>query len=136
MKFRRRKYEEWGPPVLLASARTGHGMEKVSVCCAARFCFFVSSFALVYLLPQVIETMNKFHSVMFENGVIPHKRITQAKHWMWQSVKDQLWARLASDPAVKERAAQYETDLEKGTVSPRMAARDLLGIFLKESTTA
>lgn len=131
MKFRRRKYEEWGPPVMLASARTGDGLDKVIV----RLCHLRSKHTSNNpnhaCLQQVLQQINHFHTVMFENGVLQHKRVTQAKHWMRQAIRDQLWNLLEHHPEVKIRAAQYDADMEKGTVTPRKAARELLHIFLK-----
>ena len=87
---------------------------------------------LTWATHQAVEKINLFHATMFENGVLEQKRIAQTQHWMWQSLQDQIWTLLKLEPSVKELAKDFESQMARGTMTPRAAARTLLDTFLSK----
>ena len=103
MSFLRQRMEGWEkPPVLLVSAKTGNGMDILwnEIC--------------------------RFREVTISNGELMAKRQRQATYWMWKHVRDLIMARTKSDPILRERAAVMKLALQRGQVSPRVAASEML----------
>jgi LAO/AO transport system kinase len=103
MHFMRSRVEGWeAPPVLLASAITKDGFSKVW------------------------EEICKYRRIMTDNGELDRRKGKQARYWMWNHVQDLISLRIKSDSRIGAMANDVEMALDQGTVSPRVAASDLL----------
>mmetsp|Transcript_27573 Transcript_27573/g.81108 ORF Transcript_27573/g.81108 Transcript_27573/m.81108 type:complete len:226 (+) Transcript_27573:1036-1713(+) len=103
MHYLRQRIEGWGtPPVIMASAKTGDGMDELW----AEIC--------------------RFRDITTSNGQLAAKRRTQARYWMWKHVRDMIVAQTKSDPALRKKAETIEHHLEQGLIPPRVAASELL----------
>jgi LAO/AO transport system kinase len=67
------------------------------------------------------------------SGALDARRRGQACESMWSEVTDTLTERVREDPAVRERVAALEADVESGVCSPAAAAHKLLGALRSES---
>jgi LAO/AO transport system kinase len=111
MKFQRQRYQNWGPPpVILTSAVTGDGIDKVwkEIC--------------------------KFRSAMIETNELQRKRQRQAKYWMWKNLQNLITAKTKEDAQLQKAAHDMELALLDGTITPRVAAAELLDSLLKHSS--
>ena len=95
----------WRPRVLTASARTGQGMDA----------FW--------------ETVEAHRTALTESGDFEARRRQQAREWMWNLVREGLERAFQEHPAVAERIAALEADVEAQRTTPAAAARELLGRF-------
>lgn len=103
LNFLRERIRGWKkPPVLLASAHTGEGVSTVwkEIC--------------------------RYRDVMLTNGELDAKRRRQSRYWMWRNVRELLSAKTKEDPALQEMAIRMERALDRGTLTPRVAASKLL----------
>jgi GTPase len=97
------KFDGWTPPVLLASAARGEGIDEV--------------WSAVARLRAHLES----------NGALDALRGDQAVAWLWAEVRDRVLQEFRDHPAVAARARELEADVRAGRISARAAADELLG---------
>lgn len=101
--FMRSRIDGWeSPPVLLASAHTSKGFT------------------------EVWDAICKYRQIMTDNGELDKRKAKQATYWMWKHVQDLISSRVKSNEEVGSMADGVESAVEKGLVSPRVAASDML----------
>jgi LAO/AO transport system kinase len=106
--FFKSRMEGWEtPPVLLASAETGYGLE------------------------QLWGDICRYRDVMTNNGYIQKRRAQQARYWMWKHVQELITAKIQSDENIRALATDLETALDQGFIAPRAAASELLRLSTK-----
>jgi LAO/AO transport system kinase len=93
---------EWRPPVVTYSALTGTGVASLW------------------------EVILDHHRRLTATGVLAARRREQQVKWMWALLEDRLRSRLASDPKLKTRLPQLERAVAEGTLSPALAADDIV----------
>jgi LAO/AO transport system kinase len=96
----------WRPPVLLVSARTGSGIEKVW------------------------ETVLEHRRVLGASGELEARRREQARAWLWTLVSEGLERALREHPAVAREIPRLEAEVQERKTTPAAAARALLEAFL------
>ncbi len=99
--------ERWAPRVLLASARSGEGVEEV--------------------WQMVLE----HRAALEEGGELAARRRRQALAWLWSLLEEGLREAFRAHPRVEERLGRLEADVEAQRSSPAAAARELLEAFSK-----
>ena len=67
--------------------------------------------------------------VLTEAGEFAEKRRRQQVDWTWTMVHDQILRRLADNPAVKDVRAEIESAVRAGTLTPALAAEQILAAF-------
>jgi LAO/AO transport system kinase len=95
----------WHPPVLLASARSGEGIEG----------FW--------------NDVLRHRELLGAAGEIEARRSRQARAWMWSLVEEALQARFRGDPGVARAIPRLEAEVAARKTTPGAAARALLAIF-------
>ena len=101
--FLRSRMTGWeSPPVLLASAETGHGFA------------------------EIWDEICKYRRIITDNGELEKRKAHQARYWMWKHVQDIISSRVKSDERVGAMVEDVENALCKGLVSPRVAASNIL----------
>ncbi|MFF2083166.1 methylmalonyl Co-A mutase-associated GTPase MeaB [Nocardia sp. NPDC058176] len=95
----------WRPPVLTMSGLEGVGLEK----------FW--------------DTVLEHRRVLTDAGEFAEKRRRQQVDWTWTMVHDQILRRLADNPNVKTMRAQVESAVRAGTLTPALAAEEILNAF-------
>jgi LAO/AO transport system kinase len=111
IRFFRHRDDGWDiPPVLLASAKTGEGMERVW------------------------DEIFRYRKIMMANGELQKKRQKQNLYWMHKTLRELIIARAKSDPILREKSQQLEMDLMTGIITPRAAAKDLVDSITRAST--
>ncbi|MET9211071.1 MULTISPECIES: methylmalonyl Co-A mutase-associated GTPase MeaB [unclassified Nocardia] len=95
----------WRPPVLTMSGLEGVGLDK----------FW--------------DTVLEHRRVLTDAGEFAEKRRRQQVDWTWTMVHDQILRRLADNPAVKSARAQIESAVRDGTLTPALAAEEILRAF-------
>ena len=108
LHFQRRKWDAWAPTVTLCSA-----IERTRVA-------------------DVWDEVLRCAQCLGDNGLLHLKRREQGRHWMWNSLEDQLVRTARASGAVQGAAAQLEEALVEGTMTPRSAAEVLLAQFFRE----
>ena len=97
----------WSPPVITYSALTGNGVAE--------------------LWAQVLAHKEK----MTASGELAVRRRQQQVKWMWTMLEERLTARLRSDPSVRTKLRQAETQVAAGKLAPTLAVEEiakLLGV--------
>lgn len=89
------------PPVLLVSAKTGHGIEALW------------------------DTITQYQQYALSSGHLVEKRQQQNRYWLWKYLQELVFETAAKDPRVKSRKAEIERSLDSGLVAPRVAATEL-----------
>ena len=97
--------EHWKPPVLLASALHGQGIDKVW------------------------QALLQYREAMTANGALQEKRQRQALDWMWQLIDNGLRHRFREHPAVKAALPATAETVANGTTTPTLAAHKLLNLM-------
>ncbi|MEV0062557.1 methylmalonyl Co-A mutase-associated GTPase MeaB [Nocardia sp. NPDC050718] len=95
----------WRPPVLTMSGLEGVGLDK----------FW--------------DTVLEHRRVLTDAGEFAEKRRRQQVDWTWTMVHDQILRRLADNPAVRSARAQIESAVRDGTLTPALAAEEILRAF-------
>ncbi len=94
----------WVPPVLTCSATTGDGLDGV--------------------WQQVV----RHRDVLADSGEFERRRARQRINWMWSTVEERLLHRFRGRDDVRDLAGRLEADLADGTITPALAARQLLDL--------
>ena len=100
---------KWSPPVLLASALLGNGIDGVW------------------------KAIGDFRAVHAGPDGIARKRAGQAKTWMWRAIEERLVAQVRNDSQSGERIARLEKQVISGDISPSAAADEILAHFLSDT---
>ncbi|MCC7257787.1 MAG: methylmalonyl Co-A mutase-associated GTPase MeaB [Gammaproteobacteria bacterium] len=106
LRFMQRRSARWDVPVETCSARDATGIARVW---------------------DVIE---RFRGTMTESGELAGHRAAQARAWLWSEMAETLIESLQQDPAMQARVTAIESAVAAGTAAPRVAAHELVGIFL------
>jgi LAO/AO transport system kinase len=114
MQFLRQNQHGERPEVILASSVTGLGLE------------------------QVWRSVSRHRSrlVEYESGAAGQtKRQAQSRYWMWKNLQDLVQERTRSDPVLAGKAHELQERLAQGTLTPRVAAAELLESLTQNSTS-
>ena len=95
----------WRPPVLLASARSGEGIDA----------FW--------------EVVLRHRAALAAAGELDTRRRSQARAWLWSLVDDGLQRAFRGHPAVARAIPRLEAEVESRKATPAAAARALLEAF-------
>lgn len=78
----------------------------------------------------VWATISRFRDTLAASGELAANRATQARAWLWSEMAETLVDSLRDDPGMQRRVADIESAVAAGTASPRVAAHELVRIFL------
>lgn len=95
----------WSPKVTKCSALSGDGIQKIW------------------------ELIQEYISHTKENGYFQDQRNRQARHWMYDTITNQLTERFFENSAVKKRKKEIEQKVLDGQLSSFKAARMLLELY-------
>jgi LAO/AO transport system kinase len=107
-----RPEDGWSTPVVTCSALTRNGLSEVW---------------------SLVESHQRMLS---DSGELDRRRRDQRVSWMWSLVRDQLLDRLRDSGELEALAPQLETDVRDGSITPGLAAQQLVEAFLPDRTTA
>ncbi|WP_100461162.1 methylmalonyl Co-A mutase-associated GTPase MeaB [Mycobacteroides abscessus] len=94
----------WRPPVLTMSALENNGVS------------------------EVWDTVLQHRAVLTGAGEFEAKRRRQQVDWMWAMVRDAVLDRVLNAPDVKASRADIEQQVREGTLTPALAAEQLLNL--------
>ncbi|WP_255794819.1 methylmalonyl Co-A mutase-associated GTPase MeaB [Mycobacteroides abscessus] len=94
----------WRPPVLTMSALENNGVA------------------------EMWDTVLQHRAVLTEAGEFEAKRRRQQVDWMWAMVRDAVLDRVLNAPDVKASRADIEEQVREGTLTPALAAEQLLNL--------
>ncbi len=94
----------WRPPVLTMSALENNGVS------------------------EMWDTVLQHRAVLTEAGEFEAKRRRQQVDWMWAMVRDAVLDRVLNTPDVKASRADIEQQVREGTLTPALAAEQLLNL--------
>lgn len=94
----------WRPPVLTMSALENNGVS------------------------EMWDTVLQHRAVLTEAGEFAAKRRRQQVDWMWAMVRDAVLDRVLNAPDVKASRADIEQQVREGTLTPALAAEQLLNL--------
>jgi len=97
--------QEWSPPVLTVSAKTGAGMS------------------------ELWQSLHDHRSALEGTGELEVKRQVQLRHWIWTVIEERLSSSFRSDAGVQARLRDLETDVVEGRLTAATAADELVRIF-------
>jgi LAO/AO transport system kinase len=101
-----RPEDGWATPVVTCSAVNGTGLTEI--------------WALV----------EKHEQLLRDSGELDRRRRDQRVSWMWSLVRDQLMDRLRDSPELHALTPRLETEVRDGTLTPGLAAQQLVAEFL------
>jgi LAO/AO transport system kinase len=107
LRFLHPRSAHWEIPVTTCSAQSGEGI-------AAAW-----------------ETIQRFGGVMTACGELARQRSAQSRSWLWSEIAATLFDSLREDPALQGEVTAIEKAVGDGTAPPRVAARHLVGLFLR-----
>ena len=97
----------WSTPVVLASAKTGRGIDAVW------------------------QAIGDHRAALDGGGALAGLRAGQARAWLWRELSEQLRAALGRNAAVTAELPALETRVAAGEITPSAAAEILMRTFLK-----
>jgi LAO/AO transport system kinase len=96
----------WATPVVTCSAHTGDG------------------------LAEIWTLIDSHEQTLRDSGELDRRRRDQRVSWMWSLVRDQLLDRLRDSEELHAITPALETDVRAGTLTPGLAAQQLVDAFL------
>ncbi len=97
----------WSPPVLLASAKTGRGIDGVW------------------------QAIRNHRAALQAGGGLAELRAGQARAWLWRELGEQLRVALGQNAAVAAQLPALEARVAAGEITPSAAAETLMRAFLE-----
>lgn len=82
-------------------------------------------------IAEAWEAIGRFREAMTAAGVLAAGRAEQARAWLWSEMAENLIDSLRENRAMQERVAAIEAAVARGTAAPRVAAAELVRIFLE-----
>jgi len=76
------------------------------------------------------EAIGRFRAALTASGELAAGRATQARAWLWSEMAENLIDSLRENRAMQERVAAIEAAVAAGSAAPRVAAAELVRIFL------
>lgn len=80
-------------------------------------------------IPEIWELIQDYINKTKENGYFKNQRNQQAKHWMYDSITNELTSRFYDNPAVKRKREKIEEEVLNGKLSSFKAAQQLLDLY-------
>lgn len=80
-------------------------------------------------IPEIWELIKKYMALTKENGFFEDQRNRQAKHWMYDTISNQLTDHFYDHPAVKNEQQKIEQQVLNGKMSSFKAAQKLLELY-------
>jgi LAO/AO transport system kinase len=80
-------------------------------------------------IDTIWQLINDFHATMTDNGVIKESRSRQAQTWLWNEISATLLELLNQDDAIRSRLTELEQLVADGTISPWIAAQEIVSLF-------
>jgi LAO/AO transport system kinase len=104
--FFRSRMKGWeAPPVLLASADTGEGIQ------------------------EIWEQICNYRNLVIANGELHRKRTSQKHYWMMKHLEELISDKIKSDNEITMAAEKLNQDLDQGVISTRAAATQLFDLI-------
>ena len=100
---------ETPPSVLLASSQTGKGLADI--------------------WQKILDICDQRQS----SGVLETRRREQRHYWMWKSLQTLVHQKTRRDPNLAASAQKLKEELDRGHLSPRLAAAELLRVLSASS---
>ena len=82
-------------------------------------------------IDSIWDLIKEYIELTKENGYFQDQRNRQAKHWMYDSISNQLKDRFYSNKAVQSRQKEIEQKVLSGEMSSFKAAQKLLNLYFK-----
>lgn len=82
-------------------------------------------------IPEIWDLVQDYITKTKENGYFEDKRNRQAKHWMYDTITNQLTDHFYDNPAVKKQQQKIEQQVLDGELSSFKAAQHLLELYFK-----
>lgn len=80
-------------------------------------------------LPEILNKIEEYFTLVSNNGYYDKKRREQASYWMYESVNETLRNNFYENPVITEELAKYEQAVLTGKMESFMAAGELLEIY-------
>jgi LAO/AO transport system kinase len=80
-------------------------------------------------IPEIWEIIQEYMSLTKENGFFQDQRNRQAKHWMYDTISNQLKERFYQNSAVQKQQSIIERKVLDGELSSFKAAQELLDLY-------
>ena len=98
----------WMPPVLTCSSLTGDGIESIW------------------------QKLADFQSLLAERGLFEENRTNQKKHWLEQTLGNELMQRIKTDERVKARLPELEKQVVTNKITPMQAVDEVMQVFFSD----
>ena len=83
---------------------------------------------------EIWELIENYISLTSKNGFFEHNRNRQSRHWMYETIQQQLEEEFYNAPSVNEVIAQTEKDVLAGKISSFRAAQKLLDLYKNQNS--
>ncbi len=84
-------------------------------------------------IDEIWKTITQYFNEAEQSGYLDRKRKQQAKHWMHETIRNDLETDFYNDPRIREVIGALEQDVTLGRTSSFTAAKKLLDIYLDRS---
>lgn len=80
-------------------------------------------------LPEILQKIEEYFTLVSNNGYYDKKRREQASYWMYESINETLRNNFYENPVIAEELAKYEQAVLTGKMESFMAAGELLETY-------
>jgi LAO/AO transport system kinase len=81
-------------------------------------------------LAEVWDVVEQHEQMLRDSGELDRRRRDQRVSWMWSMVRGQLLDRLRDSPELAALTPRLEAGVRAGTLTPGLAAQELVDAFL------
>jgi len=83
-------------------------------------------------IDTIWKLLEEFRARMTNNGVIKKSRAQQARAWLWNEISATLLESLQHNDAIRSRLTELEQQVAGGTISPWVAAQEIVSTFQQQ----
>ncbi|MEG0518826.1 MAG: methylmalonyl Co-A mutase-associated GTPase MeaB [Bacteroidales bacterium] len=80
-------------------------------------------------LPDILQKIEEYFTLVRSNGYYEHKRREQAQYWMYESINESLRNNFYENPVIAEELHKYEQAVLNGKIESFMAAGELFKMY-------
>ena len=80
-------------------------------------------------IPEIWEMALEYADHVKESGHLKEKRLEQSRYWMYETLRDGIYAQVFNDPAMKKELEIHEKAISEGRITSFMAASSILNKY-------
>jgi LAO/AO transport system kinase len=85
---------------------------------------------------EIWDMLEEYQSYVLKNGYMNTRRQEQSKYWMYETIREGIFAQVFNDPAMKTELEKYEQEISQGRMTSFRAASIILNKYKSQDESS